>query len=97
VNHCFSDLLEGIQDFGKNAGVKTDQLPTEQESTEIKKEIEALPPIGWLTNDVMAPVSYTPSHTGALRAYAAMQGVLGATGAIQAGEGAFRSPYLSRD
>jgi len=43
-NHCFSDLLEGIQDFGKNAGVKADQLPTEEEAKEIKEEIEALQP-----------------------------------------------------
>jgi len=53
-HQCFSDLLEGIQDFGKNAGVKADQLPTEQESSEIKKEIEALPPLGWLNETAMA-------------------------------------------
>jgi hypothetical protein len=54
-------LLEGIQDFGRNAGVKADQLPTEQESTEIKKEIEALPPLGWLRTDDFIPRYRTPA------------------------------------
>jgi PIN domain len=46
--HCFSSLLEGLKHFGKNAGVKAEKLPTEEESTEIKKEIDALPPLAWM-------------------------------------------------
>jgi hypothetical protein len=38
--HCFHDLLSGLQHFGANAGVKAEKLPTEEEATEIKKEIE---------------------------------------------------------
>jgi hypothetical protein len=48
---CFSDLLTGIEDFGKNAGVKAEKLPTEKEAAEIRKEIERLPPIGWMATD----------------------------------------------
>jgi hypothetical protein len=40
---CFADLLAGIEDFGKNAGVIADKLPTEQEAIEIKKELDSLP------------------------------------------------------
>lgn len=54
---CFDDLLKGITDFGKHAGVKAEKLPTEQEATVIKKEIDSLPvfittPAGteWLVN-----------------------------------------------
>jgi PIN domain-containing protein len=46
--HCFSDLLTGLEDFGKNAGVKAEKLPTEKEAKEIRREIEGLPPIGWM-------------------------------------------------
>jgi hypothetical protein len=42
--HCCTDLLEGITEFRKSVGVTADKLPTEQEATEIKKEIEGLPP-----------------------------------------------------
>jgi hypothetical protein len=55
--NCFSNLLDGIKDFGKNAGVKAEKLPTEEESTEIKKEIEALPPFGWSTADESAAMA----------------------------------------
>jgi hypothetical protein len=76
-NHCFSDLLEGIQDFGKNAGVKADQLPTEEEAKEIKEEIEALPPLGWLNETTMGGTPLRPLRgRGAFLAYAdVMQGV----------------------
>lgn len=46
--HCFADMAEGISHFGKNADVKADQLPTDEETAEIKKEIENLPPLDWL-------------------------------------------------
>ena len=42
------DLLTGLEDFGKNAGVKAEKLPTEKEAKEIRREIEGLPPIGWM-------------------------------------------------
>jgi hypothetical protein len=60
--HCFSDLLEGIIDFGKNAGVKAEKLPTEAESAEIKQEIEALPPIGWSTGTDDAAMAVIRNH-----------------------------------
>jgi hypothetical protein len=99
-------LREGIQDFGKNAGVKADQLPTEQKSTEIKKEIEALPPLGWLRNDDFTPryrapagrYLSVPSDDAAWMAYAARQGQTPLTlrapadRPIQAGEGAYIIP-----
>jgi hypothetical protein len=42
--HCFTKWKEGIDHFGKNAGVKTEKLPTEEELTEIQKEIDAQQP-----------------------------------------------------
>jgi hypothetical protein len=52
--HCHTDLLEGITEFRKNVGVTADKLPTEKEATEIKKELEALPPLGWLNETMIA-------------------------------------------
>jgi hypothetical protein len=50
-----SDKLDdGIIDFSKKAGVKAEDLPTEQEAKEIKDEIESLPPLGWLNDTAMA-------------------------------------------
>jgi hypothetical protein len=46
--HCFDNLTDGITDFGKNAGVTAKNLPTESEAADIKKEMEALPPLGWM-------------------------------------------------
>jgi hypothetical protein len=54
-SHCF-DKLTGVEDFARNSGVKVEKLPTEQESEEIKKEIESLPPIGWLNTANEIPV-----------------------------------------
>ena len=48
--HCSNNLSDGIRDFGKNAGVKAEKLLTAEEAAVIKKEIAALPPIGWLTD-----------------------------------------------
>jgi hypothetical protein len=48
--HCFNNLSDGIRHFGENAGVKAEKLLTAEEAAEIKKEIAALPPIGWLTD-----------------------------------------------
>jgi hypothetical protein len=46
--YCFNDLAEGITDFGKNSGLTADKLPTDKEAAEIKRELEALPPVGWM-------------------------------------------------
>ena len=47
--YCFSNLLTGLEHFGKNAGVEAEKLPTQQESSEIKREIDALPPVVLMT------------------------------------------------
>jgi hypothetical protein len=46
--YCFNDLLDGVDNFGASAGVKADKLPSAEEATEIKKEIEGLRPVGWM-------------------------------------------------
>jgi hypothetical protein len=85
----FDKLDDGIIDFSKKAGVKAEDLPTEQEAKEIREEIESLPPLGWLNDTAMAlPPHYRrrwgqaiyPDDTGwmpyaANRAMTAMQGV----------------------
>ena len=43
-------MSDGIRHFGGNAGVKAEKLLTAEEAAEIKNEIAALPPIGWLTD-----------------------------------------------
>jgi len=48
--HCHDNLLKGITHFGRNAGVKAEKLPTAEEAAVIEKEIDALPPLGWLTD-----------------------------------------------
>jgi hypothetical protein len=54
---CFDDLLNGIKDFGEDEGVKAQKLPTKEEATKIRQEIDSLPsivrqPVGleWLTS-----------------------------------------------
>jgi PIN domain len=42
---CFGDLLAASEDFAQNAGVTANNLPTAEESKEIRKEIDALPPL----------------------------------------------------
>jgi len=92
--HCYSNFEEGITDFRKNVGVTADKLPTEQVSTEIKKQLDDLPPffdsLNTTINLIRArPRMYGPSDNAAWLAYAAMQGVRpGETHAIQVGEGA---------
>jgi hypothetical protein len=68
------ELDDGIIDFSKKAGVKAEDLPTEEEAKEIKEEIEALPTLGWLNETTMGD---TPLRgRGAWLAYATvMQGV----------------------
>jgi hypothetical protein len=49
--YCFTDLLEGLKDFGKNAGVKAEKVPTGAEADGIRKEIDRLPSSQWYLND----------------------------------------------
>jgi len=42
----FKDIVDGIKDFARTTGVEAIELPTGEEAAEIKKEIEALPPVG---------------------------------------------------
>lgn len=93
--HCYSDLGKGVTEFRKNVGVTADKLPTEEVLTEIKQELDNLPPFfDSLSNTTMnliraRPRIYGPSDNAAWLAYAAMQGVRpGETHAIQVGEGA---------
>jgi PIN domain len=57
--HCFDNLLKGIKEFGKNAGVKADRLPTGAQEIEIEKEIDALPPRNW--NAELPPIGWLMS------------------------------------
>jgi hypothetical protein len=42
---CFGDLLAASQDFAKNSGVTAKAVPTPEQSKDIRKEIDALPPL----------------------------------------------------
>jgi hypothetical protein len=53
---CFNKLGDGIKDFGKNAGVKAEKLPTDAELEDINKEMEAFPPRAYIVSPV--PGSY---------------------------------------
>lgn len=58
--HCFDSLSVGLNHFGKTIGVKQQKLLTREETEQIKKEQESLPPLGWLT-------SYDDSYPLAMR------------------------------
>jgi PIN domain len=45
---CFDNLPEGIRHFAEATKVKAEALPTPEETEQIKKEQESLPPMGWL-------------------------------------------------
>jgi hypothetical protein len=45
---CFDNVMGAIKDFGKNAGVKAEKLPTEETSKKIEEDLRALSPAGWL-------------------------------------------------
>jgi hypothetical protein len=49
---CFDSIVDGLADFVQRTRVKSEKLPTPEESQEIKKEQEALPPLDWLVQDV---------------------------------------------
>jgi hypothetical protein len=48
---CFGDLLEASEDFAKNSGVTTMAVPTPEQSKDIRKEIDALPPLYFSQTD----------------------------------------------
>ena len=47
---CFDNILEGLTNFAVTTGAKTEKLPTPEEIKQLKKEQEALPPLGWLAD-----------------------------------------------
>ena len=53
----FMDIVDGIKDFAKRTGVEATKLPTDAEEAEIKKEIEALPPIFGSAGTFFTPAS----------------------------------------
>jgi hypothetical protein len=79
VVHCFSSLLAGIKHFGKNAGVRAKNLPTEKQATEIKKEIDQLLPVGWLSQSDDAWIIAAHDHR---RKVAALLATIG-SGAVE--------------
>ena len=44
---CFGNLLKAIEDFESKTGIKSATQLTEQESREIKEELDSLPPFGF--------------------------------------------------
>lgn len=49
--YCFNNIPDGIKHFADKTKVKAEKLPTQEETEEIKKEQESLPPLGWLNLD----------------------------------------------
>ena len=47
---CFDNIAEGFKHFTDTTPVKAEKLPTSEETEQIKKEQESLPPLGWLTD-----------------------------------------------
>jgi hypothetical protein len=45
---CFDNVPKGIRHFAEVAKVKAEALPTAEETEQIKKEQESLPPMDWL-------------------------------------------------
>jgi len=46
--YLFKDINDAIKHFAATTGVKADKLPSLEKAEEIKKEVEELPPLGWL-------------------------------------------------
>jgi len=47
---CFDNITDGLKHFAGTTGAKAENLPTPEETEQIKKEQESLPPLDWLTN-----------------------------------------------
>jgi len=52
---CFDSLSEGLRHFVEVTGVTAEKVLTAEESEEIKKQQDSLPPIGWLTVNLNDP------------------------------------------
>ena len=48
---CFDNIAEGLKDFADKTGTRAEKLPTPEETQQIKKEQESLPPLAWLTTN----------------------------------------------
>ena len=51
---CFHNFIDGLKHFSATTSVKATKLPPPNETEQIKKEQESLPPLGWLVNDVFS-------------------------------------------
>jgi len=51
---CFTNMQAGIEDFVSKTGVNLPKLATGEEAKEVKKALDALPPIGWLDGMMMS-------------------------------------------
>lgn len=47
---CFNNIPDGIKHFAEITKVRAEKLPTPEETEQIKKEQESLPPLGWLSD-----------------------------------------------
>lgn len=59
--YCFNNVGDGLKHFVKTTGVPATKLPTDDESKEIKREIESLPPVGSASLDWMYPGVMPPN------------------------------------
>jgi hypothetical protein len=77
--YCFDDLIDGLQHFASNAGVTAQKLPTEEEAARIKRELERLPPIGWMTqgdDGTLAAIRSARARANFVTAFSGASGVL---------------------
>ena len=51
---CFNNIPDGLKHFADTTKVKAEELLTRDETEEIKREQDSLPPLGWLPTDVVA-------------------------------------------
>ena len=49
---CFNNIPEGILHFAELTKTKADKLPRPEEIEEIKKELDSLPPFGWMDSSM---------------------------------------------
>jgi hypothetical protein len=47
---CFDNLEKGLRNFAKAMRVRVKTLPAPEESRAIQEELDALPPLGWLSS-----------------------------------------------
>lgn len=77
---CFDSIGEGINDFAQKSGVKAKKLLTPEESQEIKKAQDALPPLDWLYSSVddatVAVIENYKRQRNAIAAISASTGIV---------------------